>query len=57
MSKRRGPSAHRVEMKSHSSQQGRVCMLEGITVGEVAVAEGGVVTHAEAKQRLARWLE
>ncbi|MFY8133677.1 MAG: type II toxin-antitoxin system prevent-host-death family antitoxin, partial [Aquimonas sp.] len=32
-------------------------VLEGIARGEQAVAEGRVVTHDQAKARLARWLK
>ncbi len=34
-----------------------MAMLEGIARGEMAVAEGRVVSHAEAKTRMARWLK
>jgi predicted transcriptional regulator len=34
----------------------RMAILEGIARGEQAVAEGRVVSHAQAKKRLARWL-
>jgi predicted transcriptional regulator len=37
--------------------QQRMAVLEGIARGEMAVVEGRVVTHAEAKARLARWLK
>jgi predicted transcriptional regulator len=32
-------------------------LLAGLARGEKAVAEGRVVTHAEAKKRLAQWLK
>ena len=34
----------------------RLGILEGIARGECAIEEGRVVTHAEAKKRMARWL-
>ncbi|HEX4458226.1 MAG TPA: type II toxin-antitoxin system Phd/YefM family antitoxin [Polyangia bacterium] len=34
----------------------RMAVLEGITRGERAFAEGRVVAHKEAKRRLGRWL-
>lgn len=37
--------------------QERMTVLEGIARGEQAVAEGRVVSHAQAKKRLARWLK
>jgi predicted transcriptional regulator len=35
----------------------RLRLLEGIARGESAVEEGRVVTQAEAKRRMARWLK
>ncbi|NZA26251.1 toxin-antitoxin system subunit antitoxin [Luteimonas sp. SJ-92] len=32
-------------------------VLEGIARGEQAIAAGRVATHAQAKERLARWLK
>jgi predicted transcriptional regulator len=32
-------------------------LLEGIARGEMAIAEGRVVSHADARQRMARWLK
>jgi predicted transcriptional regulator len=32
-------------------------LLEGIARGEKAVEDGRVVTHAQAKQRMSRWLK
>lgn len=32
-------------------------LLEGIAGGEKAVEDGRVVTHAQAKRRLSRWLK
>ena len=34
----------------------RLGILEGIARGERAVEDGRVVTHAEARKRMARWL-
>jgi len=31
--------------------------LEGIARGEMAVAEGRLLTHAQTKERLSRWLK
>jgi predicted transcriptional regulator len=42
---------------TYEAQQQRMAILEGIARGEVAVAEGRVVSHAEAKARLSRWLK
>jgi len=37
--------------------QQRMNVLEGIARGEQAVSEGRVLTHDQAKARLARWLK
>jgi predicted transcriptional regulator len=34
-----------------------VLNLEGIARGEMAAAEGRVLTHAQAKERMSRWLK
>ena len=34
----------------------RLAVLEGIARGERAIGQGRVMTHAQAKKRLARWL-
>jgi prevent-host-death family protein len=51
------PSAYLIDVESHELLQQRMAILEGIARGEVAVAEGRVVTHAQAKARMARWLK
>ena len=51
------PSAYLVDVESYQLQQERMAVLEGIARGEQAVAEGRVASHAQAKKRLARWLE
>ena len=51
------PSAYLVDVESYERQQERVAILEGIARGEMAVAEGRVVTHREAEARLGRWLK
>ncbi|GAA0711647.1 type II toxin-antitoxin system Phd/YefM family antitoxin [Dokdonella soli] len=51
------PSAYLVDVESYELQQQRMAVLEGIARGELAVAEGRVATHAQAKARLARWLK
>lgn len=35
----------------------RIGILEGIARGERAIEEGRIVTHAEAKKRMSRWLK
>lgn len=51
------PSAYLVDVESYELLQQRMTVLEGIARGELAVAEARVVTHAQAKTRLARWLK
>ncbi|MGH7035823.1 MAG: type II toxin-antitoxin system Phd/YefM family antitoxin [Stellaceae bacterium] len=51
------PAAYLVDVKSYDAQQRRLALLEGIARGEKAVEEGRILTHAQARKRLARWLE
>ena len=51
------PSAYLVDVESYELLQQRMAILEGIARGEVAVAEGRVVTHVQAKARMTRWLK
>ena len=51
------PSAYLVDVETYESLQHRMRLLEGIARGEKAVEEGRVVSHAKAKQRMARWLK
>jgi hypothetical protein len=46
-----------VDVESFELMQQRMGVLEGIARGELAVAEGRVASHAQAKVRLARWLK
>jgi len=51
------PSAYLVDVETYELQQKRIALLEGIARGEMAVAEGRVAPHAEARTRMARWLK
>jgi prevent-host-death family protein len=51
------PSAYLVDVESYDLLQKRMKLLEGIARGEKAVEEGRTLSHAQAKQRLARWLK
>lgn len=51
------PSAYLVDVESYDRLQQRLNVLQGIARGELAIAEGRVVSHAQAKKRLARWLK
>jgi prevent-host-death family protein len=50
------PAAYLVGVETYEMTQQRLAVLEGIARGERAVGEGRVVSHAEAKKRMARWL-
>ena len=51
------PSAYLVDVETYELLQQRLSVLEGIARGEMAVAEGRVVPHAEVRTRMARWLK
>jgi prevent-host-death family protein len=51
------PSAYLVDVESYELLQKRMKLLEGIARGEKAVDEGRTLTHAQAKQRMERWLK
>lgn len=51
------PSAYLLDVETYELMEQRMAILEGIARGEQAVAEGRVVSHAQAKKRLARWLK
>ena len=51
------PSAYLVDVESFQLMQQRMAVLEGIARGEQAISESRVVTHAQARKRLARWLK
>jgi PHD/YefM family antitoxin component YafN of YafNO toxin-antitoxin module len=50
------PAAYLVEAGSFEQMQARVRLLEGIARGEMAVRQGRVRTHAQARKKMARWL-
>jgi prevent-host-death family protein len=47
------PSAYLVDVETYE----RMTLLEGIARGERAIEEGRTLTHAQARQRMARWLK
>jgi prevent-host-death family protein len=51
------PSAYLVDVETFEMLQRRMNLLEGIARGEKAIEDGRVVSHAQAKQRMARWLK
>ncbi|CAN5858514.1 type II toxin-antitoxin system Phd/YefM family antitoxin [soil metagenome] len=50
------PSAYLVDVETYETLQRRMSLLEGIARGERAIEEGRTLSHAQAKQRMARWL-
>lgn len=50
------PSAYLVDVESYELLQRRLEVLEGIARGESAVAEGRILTDAQARKRMSRWL-
>lgn len=50
------PAAYLVDVASYERLTRRLAVLEAIARGERAVQEGRVVSHSEAKKRMARWL-
>lgn len=51
------PAAHLIAVETFDNLNRRLGMLEGIARGERAIEEGRIVTHAEARKRMARWLK
>lgn len=51
------PSAYLVDVEHFEEIQRKLKLLEGLARGEKAILEDRVVPHAEAKKRMARWLE
>lgn len=51
------PAAYLVDVETFEGLEGRMRLLEGIARGERAIDEQRVVSHAEAKRRMSRWLD
>lgn len=51
------PSAYLVDVETYETLLRRMSLLEGIARGEKAIEEGRTLSHAQAKQRMARWLK
>ena len=50
------PSAYLVDFEDFESLQRRMQILEGIARGESAALEGRTLSHAEAKNKMKKWL-
>ncbi len=51
------PSAYLVDFEDFESLQRRMRILEGIARGESALLEGRTLSHAEAKNKMKKWLK
>jgi prevent-host-death family protein len=51
------PSAYLVDVDDFNSLQRRMQILEGIAKGEKAILENRVFTHAQAKEKMQKWLK
>jgi prevent-host-death family protein len=51
------PSAYLVDVETWDALQKRLALLEGIARGERAFEEGRVLTQAQARRRMSRWLK
>lgn len=51
------PSAYLVDVNHYDQMLSRMKILEGIARGEKAILEGRVLSHAQAKEKLKKWLK
>lgn len=51
------PSAYLVDVDDYEFMQARMATLEGIARGEKAVFESRVFSHAEAIEKMSKWLK
>lgn len=51
------PSAYLVDATSFEAMQRRMSLLESIARGEKAIEDGRVLSHADARKRMSRWLK
>ncbi len=51
------PSAYLVDVDDYEMMQNRMNILEGIARGESAILEGRTLSHAQAKEKMGRWLK
>ena len=50
------PSAYLVDVDSYESMQNRMEILEGIARGERAILEKRILSQADAKRKMSKWL-
>ena len=51
------PSAYLVDVEDFESLQRRMQILEGIARGESTALEGRTLSHAEARNKMMKWLD
>jgi len=51
------PAAYLVDVETFEGLNHRLAVLETISRGERAVAEGRIASHAQAKRLMSRWLK
>jgi prevent-host-death family protein len=51
------PAAYLVDVGSFEALHSRLEVLEGIARGEMAVRDGRVLTHEQARKKMKRWLK
>jgi len=50
------PAAYLLDVAAYEASQQRTNLLEALARGEQDIREGRVLTHAQVKRKLARWL-
>ncbi len=50
------PAVYLVDVESFERLQSRIAILEGIALGEKALQNGQVLSHAQAKVKMKRWV-
>jgi prevent-host-death family protein len=51
------PSAYLIDVQDYEMMQNRMEILEGLSRGETAILENRIYTHAEAKEKMSKWLK
>jgi prevent-host-death family protein len=51
------PAAYLIDVESFEANEKRMKLLEGLARGEKAFSEGRVLSHAQAKKKMSRWLK
>jgi len=51
------PAAYLVDVESFETLLARMEVLEGLARGEMAIREGRVFSHGQAKAKMKRWLK